>query len=52
MIPIAGLVVFVVHPEPRECITDYCVAAGGKTLVMASHFRGQGKPHDQIQNQI
>ncbi|XP_058111867.1 uncharacterized protein LOC131255187 [Magnolia sinica] len=37
-----GSVVSVVDPQPAETIVDYCAAAGGKTLFMASRLRGQG----------
>ncbi|KAL6656199.1 hypothetical protein ACP70R_007025 [Stipagrostis hirtigluma subsp. patula] len=39
----AGLVVYVVDPQPGETIVDCCAAPGGKTLFMASRLSGQGK---------
>ncbi|XP_066390424.1 uncharacterized protein [Miscanthus floridulus] len=39
----AGLVVFVVDPQPGETIVDCCAAPGGKTLFMASRLSGEGK---------
>ena len=41
--PIAGLVVFVVDPQPGETIVDCCAAPGGKTLFMASRLSGEGR---------
>lgn len=41
-VPIAGLVVSVVDPQPGETIIDCCAAPGGKTLFMASRLSGEG----------
>ncbi|TVU09928.1 hypothetical protein EJB05_43427, partial [Eragrostis curvula] len=42
-VPVVGLVVCAVDPQPGETIVDCCAAPGGKTLFMASRLSRQGK---------